>query len=156
MVDVLERGIKYKVDLVDSNHEKLLVMQYSFRPASIDTNNTGTLSISAAGEALLKLPTTSEHKKIVTLAGASVGNITTERLLVVDRASKRIKLMPVSNSVGGLKLRNEVNEAPLIPARKESTKKGFKQALAQKTKRAPPVKKTKGSVATNADETVTL
>jgi hypothetical protein len=150
MVDVLEVGRKYKIDVDDSS--EILLMQYSFRPASIDTTFKGSLSVAETGEALLKLPSNNERKSSLLLAGSFATNLSNERFLVIDRNSKRIKMIPVAHSVNGLKPRNEETQ-PATTVRKES-KRAFKQALAHKTKR-PAQSKKPGITSEGAVETTT-
>jgi RNA polymerase II transcription elongation factor len=132
MTSSLEIGKRYKVDL---KSDKTIVMQFMFKPASIDNSKPGLLTVDESNEALLKLPTGSLKAEPVTLKGTYITSPQTERLLVFDKETNSLSLLKISKSVIGLKHKREENDM-IIKAVPRSTIKSLKKMKPAKQPRA--------------------
>ena len=110
----------------------IMVMQYNFKPASIDNAKHGTLFITQSSEAHLRLPTTGAATDHVTLGGTSSLTSATEKLLVFNRNDGSLVLRNIAQSITGLKHKHTSTTSASIA--KPRNLKALKSVMASKNK----------------------
>ena len=154
----LEVGVKYRIDL-DSLKE-FMVMQYDFKPASVDAAARGELLVedrvatlkltksqssttppsSSSSTTTTTMTSVVENNDSVDLKGFHYPYPSTERILVLDGTDNSLSLHRINRSISGLRhQRKEVGTSP-AKAAKLATAKQLKKRIS--SKRAKNSKKT--------------